>query len=188
MKAAEGEGAIGGAQFEATGLALAQRVMTLFPNYPLRLTSIDGVALPEPYRELLHHREHLTKILEELNGGPLVLTVLERCHVDPIYSRAIRKSGQGRILEFALITIDLDKCPPRVAGQIMDERIPVGRILIDSGVPRELLVLGFCKVELAPGDLAFSVDQPTITYGRCIAIELDGVAAIHALEILAPEL
>jgi len=156
--------------------------------YVLPLAEIEGEALPEPYRTLLKHGQHMTEVLEELNGGPLQLTVIERRLQLSMYSRVITLSGQARVLEFAVISIDLDKCPPPVALDILKEQAPLGRILINHNVERNLQVLQFFQVTLIPGNAAFAVDHPAYTYGRLIAIKINGSTAIEALELLAPEL
>ena len=169
-------------------LAKARRVRMLFPDYAVTLEDVTGDALPESHAAILLRSEHLTQMLQDYNSGPLELKVLDRHRHGSNYSRVITKAGGGRILEFAFITIDLDLCPPTVAADILAEMSPVGRILIDSGVPRELRVLGFCKIELAPGNRMFAVDRPTTTYGRYTTIALNGVPAIYVLELIAPVL
>jgi hypothetical protein len=81
-------------RLQSAELIAARRASSIFADYSLSLIELRGDALPEPYRTLLDHGEHMTKVLEDLNGGHLQLMVKERFHQLDNYARAITLAGQ----------------------------------------------------------------------------------------------
>lgn len=167
---------------------------SLFDQFPASksrpfTTPISPDSIPEPYRSLLVHTVHMTVTVEEFYGGAVDVRVLETVHCGSEYSRKIllllRESG--RVVQFGLVQIDLDSLSKKVRGEILAGQTPLGRVLIQNDVLRDIHPAGYLKVELdAELTRQFGLRSPVTTYGRLGVISTDGQPAIEVLEILAP--
>lgn len=152
-------------------------------------TMIPSLSLPEPYRRLLAHREHMTVTVEDYYAARVDVRVLASGLEGGFYHRKIVLALQQsqRIVQYGLVRINLDVCSAPVREAILDQRIPLGRILIEHNVLRSVEPTAFLRV--APGpilvrELALADDRPL--YGRTGVIFVADRPAIAVLEILAP--
>jgi chorismate-pyruvate lyase len=92
--------------------------------------------MPEPTRSLLAHENDMTSTLENFHGTKLHVEVLGRRTVGNEYFREVvlRLGQNGRRVEYGAIRILLDILPDAVRLEILRERLPLGRILTESGV------------------------------------------------------
>ncbi len=163
----------------------------LFPDSPDRPDAEPVAAddVPEPYHRLLVHPHHMTVTVEGFYGGPVDVKVLACRRDGDEYARKILLAlqGSGRIVQFGLVRIDLGVVAPAVRNAILEGRTPLGRVLIQHGVLRDIRSAGFLRVRLtkAMADW-FGVDAGAETYGRLGVIYTDGRPAVEVLEILAP--
>jgi len=153
------------------------------------LTAISAAEVPEPYHRLLVHTEHMTVTVETFYAQPVVVRVLGRHLADQRYSRKILLALQqtGEIVQFGIVRIGLNFCPPPVREAILAEREPLGRILIAHDLLRRIELTGFVRV--APGPATrqwFGPDTNRDTYGRLGYIHVGDQPAIELVEILAP--
>lgn len=154
--------------------------------------------VPQPYRRLLDHRQHMTATMEDYYGGAVQLEVVASRTVDDAataaggwYAREIllrrpATPGGTIVVQYGIVKIDLASVDEATAAAIRAERIPLGRILIDSGVMRE--VQHVALVEIMPGPRLSRHLGPGRTFGRVAHILLNGRAAVELLEIAAPGL
>jgi hypothetical protein len=147
----------------------------------------DGV--PEPYHGLLVHNHHMTVTVEAFYGSLVNVHVLERRHDGDTYARKIllELQSDGRVVQFGVARIRLQFCSAPVRAAILEEKTPLGRILIEHDVLRQIEPTAFFRV--TPGPLLtkwFGLPEPRNTYGRLGIIHCDGQPAIEVLEILAP--
>jgi chorismate-pyruvate lyase len=151
------------------------------------LISPDQV--PEPYHRLLVHPHHMTVTVEEYFGSRVNVRVMDRRHDGDSYARKIllELQSDGRVVQFGVVRIRLDFCSEPVRAAILEEKTPLGRILIEHDVLRRIETIAFYRV--TPGELLtkwFHLSEPRETYGRLGIIHCDGQPAIEVLEILAP--
>jgi len=169
------------------------------------LRSMPPEQVPEPARTLLDHRSHMTVAMERFYGGDVRLRVVARANnpsaavsADDWYAREILlETESGTIVQHGIVRIDLTNLDAATAAAIRAARRPLGRILIEAGMLRE--VHGVKLLHIVPGphlrELLCSkapglaaVDSPSIDslYGRVATIELDGRPAVELLEIVVP--
>jgi hypothetical protein len=114
--------------------------------------------------------------------------VLERRRDGHAYSRkillALRETG--KVVQFGIVRIRLDLCDPAVRDEILAERTPLGRVLIEHGVLRRVEPTGFGRVPPGPATAAWFGQPDAATYGRLGIIHCDGRPAIEVLEVVAP--
>jgi hypothetical protein len=147
-------------------------------------------SVPEPYRRLLAHHEHMTVAVERHHGCPVDVTVLSAQRSGDYYSRKIvlhRQSDKRPVL-FGIPRLNLRLVDDDVRREILSENKPLGRVLIDHNVLREVQLASLYRVVPGP-DLCqlFSLDVPLATYGRTAFIYCDGFPAVELLEIVSPE-
>src|SRR5262249_36406251 len=100
------------------------------------LDQIDGEALPEPYKTLLHHDRDITSTLEGFDQGTVHLRVLGRQQRGDDYFREVvlQIDGTDRPVEFGAIQICLGRFSAAARRKVLEEHFPLGRILKDCGV------------------------------------------------------
>lgn len=152
---------------------------------------IPAGILPGYARTLLSHNEHMTVTVEEFQGCPIDVEVLEVIEQDTHYSRKIllRRQSDGRVVLFGIVRLDFRHVTDDVRREIESRQIPLGKILIEHNVLRQLQLVGLWKIE--PGDdlrrhLSMDPQSPLSVYGRTALIYCDGEPAVELLEIVAP--
>lgn len=151
---------------------------------------IRADALPEPYRTLLAHHQHMTVAMERHHGGLVEVEVLASRRDGDYYSRKIvlRRHGDGQVVLFGIPRLNLPLLDDAVRQELLAERKPLGRLLIEHNVLREVQLGSLYRVQLGQ-DLAALFQQPAgqTTYGRTAFLYCDGYLAVELLEIVAPE-
>lgn len=167
-------------------------LLALFPSCDelseVAFASADDV--PPPYHGLLVHEHHMTVTVEAHHGGLVDVRVLARRRDADVYSRKILLGLQktGRVVQFGIMRVHLNFCAPDVREEIVSERTPLGRILIQHDVLRRIEPTAFLHMMPGPTMMAwFGLTQPKPTYGRLAIIHCDGLPAVELLEIVAPE-
>ncbi|MCO6459173.1 MAG: hypothetical protein J5I93_28015 [Pirellulaceae bacterium] len=169
-----------------------QTLVSLFYDDPRRLASFDEVkadALPPAYQQLLDHHDHMTVTVEAFHSSAVDVEVLERRVAEGHYSRKIilRRQSDGRVVQFGIVRLNLEQLQPDVRREIESERTPLGRVLIEHDVMREVQLVALWRVG-ASRELArwLELPQPSVTYGRTALIYCHGEPAVELLEIVAP--
>jgi hypothetical protein len=179
-----------------------EELLELFPeDRPLfaGLEPAAPAAIPEPYRSLLVHDEHMTVTLEEFHATDLLLDVLAVRSSGSDYSRKLRlrAARSGRVVLAGILRFDFRHAEPEVRRKILEARIPLGRILIEHDVHRRVQSIAFFKIGLEHGLGALFETAPArrgagggalSTYGRLAMIFCNGEPAVELLEIVAPEI
>jgi chorismate-pyruvate lyase len=147
-------------------------------------------AVPQPYRRLLAHHEHMTVSVEQYHGCKVDVQVLASQQNGDYYSRKIvlHRQSDGRVVLFGIPRLNLRLVDDEVRQEILSQRTPLGRVLIEHDVLREVQLASLYRVTPGP-DLVRLMDlNPTrTTYGRTAFIYCDGYPAVELLEIVSPE-
>lgn len=159
-----------------------------------RFTEVKSDEMPDVFRKLLDHDAHMTVTVEAHHASPVDVQVLETSSNDTHYWRKILLTRQtdNKVVQYGIVRLTLSFLAPEVRREIESERIPLGRVLIDHNVLREVRLLSLWKVE--PGDeLTELLELPAgedglidPCYGRTALIYCNGVPAVELLEIVTP--
>ena len=152
-------------------------------------TFITAEQIPDPYRKLLAHTDHMTVVVEEFYKSPVDVRVLESGREGDFYHRRIVLTLQGtdRIVQYGLVRIDLACLPAPVRDAIVEEKTPLGRVLIDHNVLRRIEPTAFLKVQPGPTLMQnMGLKESSTLYGRTGVIFCDDRPAIAVLELLCP--
>jgi hypothetical protein len=162
--------------------------------------NVGAEHVPEPSRSLLDHRSHMTVAMERFHGCDVRLRVVARADAesgearqhrpnDGWYAREILlETPAGVIVQHGIVRIDLTNLDAPVAREIREGQRPLGRILIEAGMLRD--VHGVKLLEVVPGrhlreTLRVAASAGPV-YGRVADIQLDGKPAVELLEIVVP--
>ncbi|MEY3032890.1 MAG: hypothetical protein RLZZ622_1365 [Planctomycetota bacterium] len=177
------------------------------------LREVAASLVPTAFRELLDHRSHMTVAMERSHGSPVTLEVvavadhgaaiqaptpfsyareiLLRC---PTVNEFLFPSGPlqppevGTVVQYGVVGIALERLPPPIAAEVCRGQRPLGRILIEAGLHRE--VRDVRLLELKPGPhltslFAGTTKQPLpTTYGRVATIDVMGQPVLRLLEVV----
>lgn len=165
----------------------------LFYDEPAALgafTEVTGAELPATPFMLLAHDAHMTVTVETFHGGPVSLEVLQTRISPTHYARKIilHRHSDRRVVLFGLVRMAVALLDPEVRQEIESQQIPLGRVLIQHNVMRNVRLLSLWRIDPGP-DLcqALRLDHPEICYGRTALIYCDNVPAVELLEIVPPE-
>lgn len=176
----------------STRVPTPETLAGLFYARPEELGRFEAVAeaeLPQIYRELLDHANHMTVTVERFHGGPVDVDVLRWRLDGNLYSRKIllRRQSDRRVVQFGIVRLNFDCVSAQVRARIESRAAPLGRILIEHGMLLEIRLLGLWRV--LPGKELrddFAMGPAAATYGRTAMIDFDGRPAVELLEIVAP--
>ena len=145
---------------------------------------------PLPYQQMLAHESHMTVTVERRHGCSVDVEVLDTVHEPKHYLRKIllRRNSDRRVVQFGIVRLALEPLDAQVRDEILSQRIPLGRVLIEHDVMRHVQLNALwqvaCGVDLATH---FDVAPGHQTYGRTALIYCNGEPAVELLEIVAPE-
>jgi chorismate-pyruvate lyase len=147
-------------------------------------------SMPEPYRRLLAHHEHMTVSVERHHGCPVDVEVLTARQSGDYYSRKIvlHRQSDRRTVLFGIPRLNLRLVDDDVRREILSENKPLGRVLIEHNVLREVQLASLYRVTPGPALCEmFRPSAPLATYGRTAFIYCDGYPAVELLEIVSPQ-
>lgn len=145
--------------------------------------------IPEPYNRLLNHHAHMTVTVESFCGQPVNVHVHRHHRSDKWYAREITlvTSQSRRIVQYGIVRLQPEILAPEVWQRIEDRKTPLGRVLIDHHVMREVELSELWRVKAGPslaGLMHLRVGDQL--YGRTALIHCDGAPTIELLEIISP--
>ena len=150
----------------------------------LRLADPEGT--PAGVRQLLDHRSHMTVAMERLHGPVRLQVVNHSTDSAGRYAREILLlRADGRVVQHGIVRIDLGRLAAETAAAIRAQTLPLGRILIDAGVLRDIHDVALLDIDPGP-HLRRLFGVGTTTHGRVATIDLDGPPTVELLEIVAP--
>jgi chorismate-pyruvate lyase len=168
----------------------ASRLATLFYADLAEVGRFEPVAvdeLPPNYRILLAHADHMTVALEGFYRTLVTVHALAEWRDEASYARASllsRQTDRG-IVQFGIMRIWLADLPEAAQREITSKKAPLGRVLIEHNVLREVEVITLWRI--APGPvlrqhLSLKGDQPI--YGRSAQILVEERPTVQLLEIV----
>lgn len=167
-------------------------LVEIFFDLPSELARFEPVMaedMPQAHRELLAHNEHMTVTLEAWHDSPVDLRVLETKLTSSYYARSILllKTSDASVVQFGIVRLRLDFFQEDVRQKIESRRTPLGRILIQHNVMRQVELVSLWRV-LPAASLSklFASNRGDPTFGRTAIIHCDSEPAIELLEIVAP--
>jgi chorismate-pyruvate lyase len=147
-------------------------------------------SMPEPYRTLLAHHDHMTVSVERHHRCKVDVEVIAARRSGDYYSRKIilHRQSDGRVVLFGIPRLNLRLVDDDVRREILSEMKPLGRVLIEHNVLREVQLASLYRILPGP-ELCrlFGLHQPLATYGRTAFIYCDGYPAVELLEIVSPD-
>ena len=168
----------------------ASRLATLFfddLNEIGRFEPVTVDRLPPEYRTLLAHTEHMTVALESFHKTTVAVEALAEWRDESSYARCslLSRQGEGTILQFGIMRIWLADLPVAAQAEITSKRTPLGRVLIEHNLLREVELIRLWQIE--PGPVLrkhLHVSGKTTLYGRTAQILVDERPTVQLLEIV----
>lgn len=168
-------------------------LVALFYEQPTdlgRFTHRLAEECPAAYQKMLAHEAHMTVTVEQRHGCEVDVEVLEHRKDATHYLRKIllRRQMDGRVVQYGIVRLALAALQTEVRDEIMAQRIPLGRVLIQHNVLRQVQLNALWEVQCG-SELAelFGAPEGHTTFGRTALIYCDGEPAVELLEIVAPE-
>lgn len=152
---------------------------------PLDARLIEASALPAPFSRLLVHTQHMTEVLREFHAVALRLDVRRERRDGNVYAREIllRRSDDGRGVEYGAVRIALELLAPGVAAAILARARPLGDVLIEHNLLRRVEPLWYFAFGAASRAVR-ELDGQQPAFGRVGRIHCDGRPAIEVLEVV----
>ena len=152
-------------------------------------SALFDIDVPDPYRQLLAHQNHMTITLESFHGSSVSVEVLETRQQRDRYCRKIllRRTSDHRVVQFGIVRLDLSRLAAQPRTEIVSQKTPLGRVLIEHNVMRSVELA--CVWRLTCGSELrryFGCETGTSTYGRTALIYFEDQPALELLEIMAP--
>ncbi|MBI5757577.1 MAG: hypothetical protein HZA46_03545, partial [Planctomycetales bacterium] len=154
-----------------------------------RAEHVPGSLVPEPYRRLLVHDEHMTVTMEEFYASAVDVRVLAQHLEGDTYAREIvlLKAGTDTVVQFGIVRFHLEYVTEPVRKEILEGHTPLGRVLIKHNVLRHIDLGAVLRIWPGPGLQArFHCDGNVVTYGRLATIFCNEQPAVDLLESPAP--
>jgi chorismate-pyruvate lyase len=157
---------------------------------PPRLEMIPGDSVPEPYRLLLVHANDMTPTLETFYKSDIHLEILGRERRGDFYFRKVllHLKSDEKVVEFGANKIYVARFPEEARDLILEDSVPLGRILKDCAVRHRTEAKAFLRVESDEFiSTAFELTQPVTLYGRkAVIADMQGRPLSEIVEILPP--
>ncbi|MBW3598572.1 MAG: hypothetical protein KY475_15035 [Planctomycetes bacterium] len=168
-----------------------ETLVGLFYDEPERLGDFDEVPaseLPQPYARLLDHDKHMTVTVEAFHGSPVDVQVLETHVTSTHYARRILLTRQSdrKVVQFGIVRLNLACLDDEVRREIISQSKPLGRILIEHNVLRQVELVSLWRVACGPDLREYFGSGSEATFGRTALIHCNGEPAVELLEVVAP--
>lgn len=154
-----------------------------------RFELVEALTVPAPYSTLLAHNRHMTVTVEAFHHDTVEVQVLRSQRQGDTYSREIilRTQRLGHVVQYGIVRLHLHRIADGPKREILKERKPLGRVLIEHQVLREIELFDLWRIQCGSVlSQLFSVHPKTVTYGRTAMIHCNGEPAIELLEIVQP--
>ena len=104
------------------------------------------------YRTLLAHHDHMTVALESFHQSPVSVEALAEWRDEASYARTslLSRQSDGAIVQFGIMRIWLADLPADAQEEITEQAAPLGRVLIEHNVLREVELITLWKITPGP--------------------------------------
>ena len=171
---------------------LAELIRLVDPNMNQlgQFTRCSSTELPAPYGQLLAHDEHMTVTVEAFHLSSVTVEVLRSWTEGDFYMREIllRRESDREVVLYGVVRLRLDSLNEKPRNAILSESIPLGRVLIEHNVLRNVELVELWKIAMGPR-LAkhFGCQEGTVTFGRTAMIYFHDQPALELIEVVRPE-
>jgi len=154
-------------------------------SFVMNCVRIEPDALPPVARQLLVHRDHMTVVLARKYGQPVRLRALQTDGDESHYARKIvlTLNGDGPIVEFGIVRLELQFVPPAVRDEIRAKAAPLGDILIRHNVLRRISPRWYFRFP-PQTPIAHAFGRGGEAFGRVGTIYCNEEPAIDLLEVV----
>lgn len=154
---------------------------------PPSVRAVEAEEIPLPYRSLLVHEKDMTITLEGHFGGRVVLRPLGVFTRGASYFRRVllvhEESGQP--VEMGAIRIQLESFDAVLRERILQNEVPLGRILRDGRFDCRSVPRAFLEVTPNPEIMGlFWMREPRLLYGRRTEVVREGRKVGDIVEVL----
>lgn len=148
-------------------------------------------SLDEPFDSLLNHNAHMTVTVESHHGAKVDVVVHRHHrhtdHSGDWYVREITLQTQQdeTVVQYGIVRLNVSALDPEVWKKIESREIPLGRVLIEHNVLREVQLCELWK--FTAGEMLAKYLQTSVgetVFGRTALIYCDGEPAIELLEVV----
>lgn len=98
----------------------------------------------------------------------------------------LRRSSDNGVVQFGIVRLDLSYLSDDVISEILSEKIPLGRVLIQHDVMREVQRSELWQCRCGPDLQDYLGGQWPTVYGRTALIYCNGEPVVELLEIVTP--
>lgn len=172
-------------------VSLDSLIAVYYPD-PKELGAFQSVSASETsadYNHLLNHNHHMTVTVEAYYRDSVNVKVLRSSRSATHYCREILLTLQKtkRVVQYGIVRLNLATISEAPRTEILEEKKPLGRVLIEHQVLREIELFDLVRVSCGSA-LAklFSIAEGTTTFGRTAMIYCNNEPAIELLEIVTP--
>ncbi len=165
-------------------------LVSLFYDTPAELgefTQVQPQEMPASAQQLLAHDEHMTVTVEAFHNSPVDVEVVEAKTTGSHYSRKIllRRQSDGGVVQYGIVRLTTTDIPAPAWKEIESQQTPLGRVLINHDVLREVMLITLWKIEPAEElTRLLELPAPATCYGRTAFIYCNGLPAVELLEIV----
>ena len=149
----------------------------------------SSTELPSPYADLLAHDEHMTVTVEAFHQSPVSVEVLHSRIDGGLYIREIllRRISDRVIVQYGIVRLRLDALDDEPKKAILSEIVPLGRVLIEHNVLRNVELVELWEIEMGKRLAThFGCEEGTTTFGRTAMIYFHDQPALELVEIVRP--
>ncbi len=153
-------------------------------------TSVSVSGTPQVYQQLLAHSQHMTVTVEKHHSSLVDVELLQSRLENPFYLREIllRRQTDHRVVQYGIVRLFLPALEEEVSAEILAGKVPLGRVLIEHNVLREVRLGEIWRITCSPSLARYLESEPgATTYGRTALIYFNDRPALELLEIVAPE-
>ena len=152
-----------------------------------KFREIVAAETPEPQHALLNHEHHMTVTVEKFHSCPVNVEVIQATKTEQSYSREIllRKTTDQTIVQYGIVRLNFEHLAAEVIREIEAKETPLGRILINHNVLRQVKLLSL--YEIVPGlrmQEVCNLSPEHSVYGRTALIYCDDKPAVELLEVV----
>jgi hypothetical protein len=152
---------------------------------------IPAEAVPPPFHGLLVHDQHMTVALEAYHRSRVLLRPYLVHRQGDLYGRKLDlvSEDSAAVVLTGIMLFNLSVVAEPVRQLILEQKIPLGRLLIENNVLRQVSTESFLRIAATDPLVArFHLAEARPAYARLATIFCDERPAVDLLEIVNPAL